>query len=132
MFCNRVLVLHLFRKFIEITLAKNGADVNRLSFQYSAKAKRIQNDQCQELGLWLGISGGRNETIVFRRKEETGSKKFRSVLRKSRITSAFKLTAPGRHAFCLRKSPAGNASAATSSVGLRPYSQFNAVLYGLK
>ena len=103
------------------SLSKLGADMNR-----------VQANECKESGLRLGVSDGRNETQVYRRREYTGSKKVQSTLRKSRITSAFKLTALGRHNLCLRKACAGNAPAPGFPAGhLRPCSQFNAVLYGL-
>jgi len=130
MFCNRVLVLHPFRKYHGTALAKKGADVNRLLFQNSAKAQRSKDDQCKKLGLRLGVSDGRDETQVYRTREYTGSQKMRPTLRKSRITTQIEPTALGRHAFCLRKSHAGDAPAFHFPVeGLRPCSRFIWPLY---
>jgi hypothetical protein len=100
------------------SLSKKGVDLNR-----------VQTNECKESGLRLGVSDGRNETQVYRRRGYTGPKKVGSSLRKSRITSAFKLTARGRHSLCLRKACAGDAPAPGCPAGhLRPCSQFNAVI----
>ena len=52
---------------------------------------------------------------------------------KSRITRPFQLTAPGRHAACLRNRRAGDAPAfGLPAQRLRPCSQLNGLLYGLR
>ena len=58
---------------------------------------------------------------------------MKSILRKSRITRAFNLTALGRHAFCKAKSRAGDAPAFDFPVeGFRPCSRVTTKLYGLR
>ena len=58
---------------------------------------------------------------------------MKSIYRKSRITNPFNPSALGRPVFCLRKSHAGNATVLDFPVeNLRPCSQVNATLYGLR
>jgi hypothetical protein len=110
------------RKNIGTGLAKVGADLIRL-----------KANEYNEMGLRLGISDGRNETKVYRRREYTGSKKVRPVPWKSRITTRINKTALGRHTFCLRKSCAGDASGLSfPGQALRPCSLVIRQLYGLR
>jgi hypothetical protein len=85
----------------------------------------------KKIGLRLGLSDKRNETPVYRTRQYTGSKKVRSVLRKSRITTRFHKTALGCHGACLRKPRASDATALSlPGQGLRPCSLVNRPLYG--
>ena len=87
----------------------------------------------KKIGLRLGNSNGRNETLVYGTRQYTGPKKMKPVLRKSRITTRFHKTALGRHTFCLRKSCAGDATAlGLPAEALRPCSLVNRPLYGQK
>jgi len=127
MFCNRVLVLHPFWKYIGTALAKKGADVNRLSFLYSSCSQR--RESMRKSGLRLGVSDERNEAQIYRRS--ISDPKVGSTLRKSRITTQIEPTALGRPVFRLRESHAGDAPDLHFPVEvLRPCSRFIWPLYG--
>ena len=105
----------------------------RSETQIPAFEIRIKANEYKESGLRLGVSNGRNETQVYRRREYTESKKVGSPLRKSRITKQIEPTALDRHVFRLRESHAGDAPAPGFPAGhLRPCSRFIWALYGLK